>query len=197
MLRGAERLFVDCLKHPNEVHYALEIITQVLIDYVRAQCEKGVASVCIDVLFAAQGTLSKKMWEEFEAPYAKRVADEIRHNGRMVSLHNCGTGPYFDSMIQHLNPEAISYHYLPGDCKNAGELKEKYGRKVALIGHIDCPNTLFFGTAKEVKQECREIIRNLAPGGGFVLASGCEFPPNASLLNVKAMVEASQEKMSD
>lgn len=195
MLRGSERLFVDFLKHPKEVHYALEVITQTLVNYVRAQCEKGVPSVCIDVLFGARGTLSKKMWEEFEAPYARRVADEIRRNGAMVSLHNCGTGPYFDLMIQHLNPAAISYHCLPDDCKSPRELKEKYGKKVALIGHVDCPNTLFFGSPQDVKQECRELIRDLAPGGGFILASGCEFPPNASLLNAKAMVEASQEKV--
>ncbi|MFQ5874127.1 MAG: uroporphyrinogen decarboxylase family protein [Dehalococcoidia bacterium] len=123
MLRGSERLFVDCLKHPNEVHHALEIVTQVLVSYVRAQCEKGVPGICIDVLFAARGTLSKKMWEEFEAPYARRIADEIRRNGAMVSLHNCGTGPYFDSMIQHLAPVAISYHCLPMTARIRQNLK--------------------------------------------------------------------------
>jgi uroporphyrinogen decarboxylase len=189
MLRGSEKLFIDCMKHPKEVHAALEVITQVLVDYVRVQCQKGVPAVCIDVLFGARSTLSKKMWIEFEAPYAKRICDEIRNNGRAVALHNCGTEPYFDAMIEHLSPQAISYHYLPGDCKNNQELKEKYGQKVALIGHINCPNTLFFGNPADVARECQDLIRDLSPGGGFVLASGCEFPANASLLNAKAIME--------
>lgn len=193
MLRGSQRLFVDCLKHPHEVHHALEVITQVLVEYVRAQCEKGVPGVCIDVLFGARGTLSRKMWLELEAPYARRVADEIRGHGALVALHNCGTGPYFDLMIEQLQPAAISYHCLPDDCKSPAELKEKYGTRVTLIGQVDCPRTLFFGGPEEVKRECRDLIRDLSPGGGFVLASGCEFPPNASLLNARAMVEVAQE----
>jgi uroporphyrinogen decarboxylase len=193
MLRGSERLFLDCLKHPQEVHAALEIITQVLIEYIRAQCQLGVAGVCIDVLYGARSTLSKEMWIEFEVPYARRMCDEIRKNGRAVALHNCGSGPYFDAMIEYLNPLAISYHYLPSDCQNSRELKEKYGKKVVLIGHINCPNTLFFGKPVDVERECKELIEALAPGGGFILASGCEFPPNASLLNIKAIVQAASQ----
>lgn len=193
MLRGSERLFVDCIRHPHEVHHALEVITQVLVEYVRAQCEMGVPGVCIDVLLGARGTLSRKMWLELEAPYARRVADEIRKHGALVALHNCGTGPYFDLMIEQLQPAAISYHCLPDDCKSPAELKEKYGKRVTLIGQVDCPRTLFFGGPEEVKQECRDLIRDLSPGGGFILASGCEFPPNASLLNARAMVEVAQE----
>ena len=190
MLRSSEKLFRDCMKHPREIHAALEVITQVLVDYVRIQCQKGVPAVCIDVLYGARSTLSKKMWIEFEVPYAKRICDEIRKNGRAVALHNCGTGPYFDAMIEYLSPQAISYHYLPDDCKSNRELKEKYGQKVTLIGHINCPNTLFFGKPGDVEGECQSLIQDLAPGGGFVLASGCEFPPNASLLNAKAIMEA-------
>jgi len=193
MLRGSERLFVDCIKHPDRVHAALETITQVLIDYVRAQCELGVAGVCIDVLYGARSTLSKEMWIKFEVPYAKRICEEIRKNGKAVALHNCGNGPYFDAMIEHLNPLAISYHYLPDDCQNNRELKEKYGKRVVLIGHINCPNTLFFGSPSDVERECRELIGDLAAGGGFILASGCEFPPNASLLNIKAIVDAARQ----
>ncbi|MBI2876656.1 MAG: hypothetical protein HYY20_07225 [Candidatus Tectomicrobia bacterium] len=35
-------------------------------------------------------------------------------------------------------------------------------------------------------------MEDLSRGGGFILASGCEFPPNASLLNARAMVEAAE-----
>lgn len=192
MLRGAERLFADCLKHPKEVHQALEVVTEVLVSFVKAQCETGVHAVCTDVLYGAKGTMSKKLWQEIEAPYAKRVTDAIRSCGRAVALHNCGYGPYFDLMIEHLQPMLISHHYLPPDCANGVELKEKYGNKVAIAGFVDCPQVLFLENPQQVKEECRSEIEALKKGGGYILASGCEFPPNATLLNARAMVEAAK-----
>ena len=35
-----------------------------------------------------------------------------------------------------------------------------------------------------------EQIRILAPGGGFVLAPVCEYPPNADLINALAITQA-------
>ena len=33
---------------------------------------------------------------------------------------------------------------------------------------------------------------DLAPGGGFVLSPGCEFPPDAPLINAAALVAAAR-----
>jgi uroporphyrinogen decarboxylase len=41
--------------------------------------------------------------------------------------------------------------------------------------------------------ECRRQIDVLAKGGGFVLAPGCEYPPNIPLTNAFAIVEAAKK----
>lgn len=33
----------------------------------------------------------------------------------------------------------------------------------------------------------------MAPGGGYVLAPGCEYPPNADLMGAVAMVKAAEK----
>jgi uroporphyrinogen decarboxylase len=43
-----------------------------------------------------------------------------------------------------------------------------------------------------MKQECKKEIEELAEGGRFILATGCEFPPNGSLMNAIAMMEAAE-----
>jgi uroporphyrinogen decarboxylase len=43
-----------------------------------------------------------------------------------------------------------------------------------------------------VMEECRRVIDDLAPGGGFILAPGCEYPPNANLMNAVVMVETAR-----
>ncbi len=192
MMRSAERLFVDCMKHKEAVIQGMEIITDVLIDYIKALTKTGVHAVVLDTLFASQCIMSKKLWMETEGPFARRIADAVREGGSMVIVHNCGNGIYFDVQIETMQPVAISFAYTPDDCKDMAEMKEKYGDKVALIGYVDPAWHMFLGNPEQVKEECKRQIEELAKGGGYILSTGCEFPPNGSLLNAIAMMEAAE-----
>jgi uroporphyrinogen decarboxylase len=191
MMRGAQALFIDCVRFPEKVKVALDVITEVLIDFVRAQCDTGVDGVMLDTLFAAQSGISRDMWEEMEGKYARRIADEIRRWGALVTLHNCGNRPYFDLQIEYMRPDAISFADLPDDCDSMRELKEKYGGKVALVGFVHT-HEICSKDAGEIMEVAREQIKALAPGGGFILAPGCEYPPNAEFLNAMAMTRAAR-----
>jgi uroporphyrinogen decarboxylase len=191
MMRGAQNLFIDCLKHPEKVKTALEIITEVLIDYARAQCDVGVDGVALDTLFASQSGISRELWREMEGPYVRRICDEIRRNGALVALHNCGLGPYFDLQIEYMDPVLITFAYLPDDCRDDAELKEKYGRKVALAGYIPT-EAICMEHPTRIMEIARDQIRALGPGGGFVLCPGCEYPPNQPLINAAAIVRAAE-----
>ncbi len=91
-----------------------------------------------------------------------------------------------------MNPVAFSFAYTPDDCKDMAECKDKYGDKVTLIGYVNPAQYMFLGTQEDVRQECKRQIDELAKGGGFILSTGCEFPPNGSLLNAIAMMEAAE-----
>lgn len=191
MMRGAEHLFRDCVLYPSEVMAALETITEVLIEYVEAQCDTGVSSVALDTLFASWSGLSKELWEKIEGPFARELANAIHRKGCVVVVHNCGDGPYFDSQIRFMEPSIISFAQMPDDCSNRKELKRRYGDQVVLMGHVSTP-LLSYGTPYEVLQECRMQIEDLSHGGGYILAPGCEFPPNAPLENAMAIVKAAE-----
>lgn len=192
MMRGAGHLFRDCVLHPADVKAALETITETLIEYVEAQCDDGATSVALDTLFASWNGLSRDQWEEFEGPFAKQMADAVRRKGRPVFIHNCGDGPYFDSQIRFMEPLAISFATLPDDCKDRKELKRRYGDQVILMGYIDT-TLLSHGTPYQVMEECRRQIEDLAYGGrGYILAPGCEFPPNAPFENALAIIRAAE-----
>jgi uroporphyrinogen decarboxylase len=191
MMRGAGELFRDCVNHPADVMAALETITGVLVEYAEKQCDCGAAIVVIDTLFASWNGLSKELWEKIEGPFAGEIAAAIRRKGAMVGIHNCGHGIYFDAQIRSMEPAAISFAHLPDDCRSRRELKERYGSQVVLIGMIDTP-LLTHGTPHEVMEECRRQIDDLAQGGGFILAPGCEFPMNGPLENAYAIVKAAE-----
>jgi uroporphyrinogen decarboxylase len=192
MMRSAEGLFRDCMKNKEYVMKAEEVITDVLVDYIKAMCKTGVHAVVLDTLFASQCIMNKNMWKEIEGPFAKRLADTTRECGAMVIVHNCGNGVYFDVQMETMNPVAISFAYTPDDCKDMVEAKQKWGDKTTLIGYVNPAAYMFLGTPEEAKQECKRQIEELKKGGGFILSTGCEFPPNGSLLNAIAMMEAAE-----
>ena len=191
MMRGTEKLFLDLLRHPKEVKQGLEIVTEVLVNFVQEQCERGVAGVCIDTLPASRSGVSPELWEEFEGPYVQRIGDTIRKHGGLVANHGCGNAPYFSAVAKWLNPGIISFADLPEDCRDAQELKQKYGQETILMGYIPT-DLLYLGTPQKVIAECVKQIDILGPGGRYILSPGCEYPPNASLLNARAMVSAAK-----
>lgn len=103
-------------------------------------------------------------------------------------IHNCGEGIYFDVQIESIRPSAISFQHLPDDCTSPQELKQKYGDKTCFIGCIE-PTWAPFAPEEELRAEIRRQIDVYAPGGGFILATGCEYPANADFRAAQIMVE--------
>jgi uroporphyrinogen decarboxylase len=68
------------------------------------------------------------------------------------------------------------------------EVKKKYGDRLTLIGNVS-NEMLMNGTPADIANRTRELISNLAPGGGYCLSSGNSVPDWANIENYKAMIE--------
>lgn len=190
MMRGQADMFMDCYDDPDAMRPALAAITETIGEYCEALIDTGVHAIMLDTLYASQSIMSKEMWVDMEGPYVKAICDRIRARGAMVMLHNCGKGTYFDVQIEYMDPVAISFLYPPDDCADFAEAKKKYGDR-CLIGAVT-PSWVMSATRDEVLAECRSEIEAMANGGGFVLATGCEYPSNGCIENAKTMVEAAK-----
>ncbi|MEW5733621.1 MAG: uroporphyrinogen decarboxylase family protein, partial [Thermodesulfobacteriota bacterium] len=192
MMRGADLLFKDCALHPAKVKKGCEKVLEVLLSFAEAQCKAGVGAIAIDTLFASRNALPKKMWEEIEGPFAREIARVIRKNEVIVGIHNCGHDIFFDAQIRSMDPSFISFAHLPDDCKDRKELKKKYGSAITLVGYVPTP-LLIHGTPRQVMEEARRQMDDLARGGGYILAPGCEYPPNIPLTNAMALCAAAEK----
>ena len=85
MLRSAEKLFLDCMKNPEVVIEAEEIITEVLLELhrrpLRDRRPRGRAATRS---FASGSIMSKDLWMKMEGPFTKRLADRVHEHGRAV-----------------------------------------------------------------------------------------------------------------
>lgn len=191
MLRGMENLYIDIMENPDKVKIGLEIVTEVLVDFVKEQFTRGVAGICIDTLPASRSGVSPTIWEEFEGVYAKQIKDQITEHEVLNAHHGCGFSPYFKEVRKWLNPAVLSFAEVPEDCATIFETKQKYGKDSVLMGYVPT-ELLYSGSPEDVIRESMKQIDILGQGGNFILAPTCEFPPNGDLLNARAMVVAAE-----
>ncbi|SHH43808.1 uroporphyrinogen decarboxylase family protein [Clostridium grantii] len=192
MLRGQSEMFMDLILEPEAVKECVAEITKTLIEYCKALMETGVHAIMFDTLFASQSILSKQMWDDFEGEAMEELAKLVHDEGRMVMIHNCGDGIYFDAQINRMKPEAISFLHTPDDCISYEETKEKYGDKTTLIGCLD-PGWLVSASLNEVVEETKKQIDVFKKDGGFILSTGCEYPSTLGFEKAKVIINTGLE----
>jgi uroporphyrinogen decarboxylase len=72
------------------------------------------------------------------------------------------------------------------------QMKEDYGQRLCLLGNVDL-NILGAGTPEEVDQEVCELIRDIGPGGGYIVTSGNSLAGYLLPENVEALSRAVQK----
>lgn len=188
MLRNQEDLYMDIYDDPDAVKEAVKEINETLKEYCIALAETGINAIMFDTLFASGSIMSKEMWDDMEGEAIEELSNVVREYNCMVMIHNCGEKIYFDAQIKRMDPVAISFLYPPDDCASFAECKEKYGDKVTLIGCVTPANAVF-GTDEEWDKQCTDQIDAMAKGGGFMLATGCEYPANATFDRAQRMID--------
>lgn len=185
-------LSVECTAWGQELIFpeneAARQINETLKEYSAALMETGIQGIMFDTLFSSGTIMGKEMWDELEGDLVQELAELVHGMGGLVMIHNCGGNIYFDAQIARMHPDAISFLYPPQDCEDFVECKKKYGNQTTLIGCV-APTTAALGTDEEWEKECKKNIDEMAAGGGFILATGCEYPANASFDHARQMVE--------
>lgn len=175
MLRGQEDMFMDLYTDPEEVKKGVEIVSEVLLEWIDQLCATGVDAVMFDTLYASQSIMSVEMWQEFEGNYMTKLADRVRENGCMVMIHNCGKGAYFDEQYEAMHPVLFSFNHPPKGCASMQEAVEKYADKMILTGTID-PGWFMTANLETLEERVKEELDIFAPSQRFMLSTGCEYP---------------------
>jgi uroporphyrinogen decarboxylase len=72
---------------------------------------------------------------------------------------------------------------------DTARLKREFGAKITFCGAVDTQWVLPHGTPADVRGEVRRRIRDLAPGGGYILAAVHCIQPDVPPENVLAMFD--------
>lgn len=190
---GMENLFLDYLDDPELAHELAEMVIDYKIRLMRRAIQEGAdAVVSGDDYATAKGLLmSPAHFREFILPYLKRSIDAAHEMGVPFIKHTDGNIWAILDMMVEAGIDAIDpIEPLAG--MDIGEVKARYGDRIAVIGNVDCSVVLTRGTPEEVEEAVKETIAKASPGGGHILASSNSIHPGVKPENYLAMVEAAR-----
>jgi uroporphyrinogen decarboxylase len=193
-VNGLENLLANFLLAPKFVHRLMDKVLEVNIQLARRAIRGGADAVMLGDDYASSSgpMVSPALFKEFILPRLKKMVDAIHEVGGKVIKHSDGNlWPILD-MIVNTGIDAIN-PIEPVAGMDIGEVKQKYGRRVCLIGNIDCSHLLSEGSVEEVEQAVKECIRKASPGGGHIIASSNSIHSSVKAENYLAMIEAAKK----
>jgi uroporphyrinogen decarboxylase len=138
--------------------------------------------------------MSPDLYREMIKPYQVELFQFVKSlTPAKIYYHSCGsvTGlldDLIDVGVDILNPVQVSAEGMQPE-----QLKKRFGDKLSFWGAMDTTEILPNGTADDVRDEVRSVIRNLGPGGGYVLASVHNMQADIPPENIIAMIEAASQ----
>jgi uroporphyrinogen-III decarboxylase len=179
----------DVMKEPGLLKEGLDVITESLIAEAEALEEAGADAIFLAITRATAEVMTKKQYEDIAIEFDKRL---LRSIDIPVIVHACGKEPYMDLILSLPHISGINW-WDRGSIFTLKDMKERYGRIVALFGGLDQTRTFVRGATREdVINEGRDAIATAGHDGGFVLFSGCDLPiqvPAELLGAIKACVD--------
>jgi uroporphyrinogen decarboxylase len=191
---GMENLLLDYYDNPCLAHELAEMVIDYKIRLMRRAIREGADTVVSSDDYANQhGTvMSPQHFRQFVLPYLKRSIDAAHDEGVPFIKHTDGNiWAILDDLVQ-AGIDALD-PIEPAAGMDIGEVKAKYGDRIAVIGNVDCSFVLTRGTVEEVEEAVKETIAKASPGGGHILASSNSIHPAVKPENYKAMVEAARK----
>ncbi|MGE5409843.1 MAG: uroporphyrinogen decarboxylase family protein [Clostridiales bacterium] len=122
--------------------------------------------------------------------WLKKIGDLAKKYNKPLIYHTDGVlWDVFDRIVE-CGVNAL--HPIEPKAMDIKEVKEKYGDKLCLIGHVDV-DLLCRGSKEDIRNKVRENIEKAAFNGGYCIGSGNSIPEYVNFENYIALLEASKE----
>ncbi len=179
-LRGTE-IFFDMMDDPDYMHSVMAFCEKVCISTAKMYMDAGVDIVAIVDPMTSQ--ISPDSFAEFVAPYATRIFDYVREEGKLSSFFVCGDAKKNVEEMCKCKPDNISIdENIPLDYVK--EVAGKYD--VSFGGNVKLTLSLLFGTVTDCIKDAKNCMA-IGDTKGYILAPGCDMPFSTPVENVKAI----------
>jgi hypothetical protein len=188
---GIER-FSRLLAHKKEIEKIFDDRGKFTLELVKILAENDAKLILLfdDYGFKKGSFMPPRMYQKLVFPRLKQICETAHKMGSKIMLHSCGDiydlfediiGCGIDA-INPIEPTTANPEY------DIFKLHAKYGDKLTFVGNIS-PQMLSTGEISEIQDYSKRLINELAPGGGFIFASGHSINPATTLDRWLAVME--------
>ena len=139
--------------------------------------------------------ISPDIWNNIVLPKMTNISKQLKkYTKAKILCHACGSvsariNDMANAGVEILNPIQVTAKSMSDNKK----LKEEFGDIMTFWGGIDTQRVLNLGSVEDVKREVKTRIRDLAPGGGYIVAAVHNIQRDVPPQNIIALFEAVDE----
>ncbi len=137
-----------------------------------------------DLAFGTGPMISPAALRKHVFPWYKKVADRCHDNNRIFLMHSDGDLSMLMEDLIAIGVDVIQP--IDPSCMDIAKVKHQYGDRICIVGNVS-NELLRSGSTQNIDARVRELLRDVAPGGGYCLGSGNSVPNWARFENYMVM----------
>lgn len=196
VLLGLENAMMAMITDPEKCEAILARYVEQCVAFAKAQIDVGVDTMKISSPFAGGSFISLHFYEQFVMPYEREVVRRIHAYAPQIPVytHTCGfIGDRLELMAQSGIDGIECMDPPPLGNTELADAKQRVGQKLFLKGNMDSVNVLLQSTPETIEDYVRDMLRDGAPGGGYILSSACSVAPNVDPEVLKRLVPLAEK----
>ena len=164
----------------------LSFTSRMNVAFGEAQRRAGAHGSSIGV--AGSSLISPQMYDELELPGNQCFCHAMRAVGCRSFVHSCGNETKLLPHLMRSGADCLELDPLtdPHVCKRSTQ------GKISVLGMLDPHGVLRRGDVEEVRRHTQDIMRIMAPHGGFLMGPGCCLPPDTPPASIHSVMECAK-----
>ena len=187
-LRGTRGIMGDLIRRPEKVLKALDVSTQMTIDYGAGAAGADLPLSWIWLHKGSEGFMSDEQYAKFYWPSLRAAIEGLVDKGVIPVVYCEGEDTSRLKYFAEVPPGKVIFHFAQMDMKKA---KAVLGDIACISGNV--PNHLLItGSASDIEDYCKSLIDTCAPGGGYIMDTQALLD-EAKPENLKTMFEFTRQ----
>jgi [methyl-Co(III) methanol-specific corrinoid protein]:coenzyme M methyltransferase len=175
---GVEEFLINTLLEPDMIRRIIDKLKNITVLYAQAQIEAGADCILL-ADHATRDLCGPQVYRDFLLPIHKEFAERI--NCPLI-LHICGDTK---DRIEYIKRSGIHCFHWDTKSGTAQEVRRLAGDKFSLMGGVSNIETLYYGTAEDVRKQVGSAVE----AGINIIGPECAVPLNVKVENLKAISE--------
>ena len=189
LLMGGEFFYRSLIQNPVFISKMFERVGEMqhnLISKILSYDSVGALRSNDDIAYNSGTLVSPKHLRQYVFPWLKTVGDLCKKKDIPLIFHSDGN---LMAVIDDIVAAGVNgLHPIQPNAMDIITLKKNYGDRLCFLGNIDM-DIMTRGTEKDVAELVVKNLRNIAPGGGYLVGASNSVPEYIPLKNYNAMRE--------